>query len=123
VIDRQVFLPQIYTVATPLAFTREGKAIDSDTLARRRTVRWHPASPAFAAVGPETVRRVEDVGQRISDHDLYTSTIDWSNWPERFDYLIDFHLGRLGNPVPALLTEVLHGSYFTIYRIHPPQAR
>jgi hypothetical protein len=121
VIDRQVFLPQIYTVATPLALTEAAKDIYSDTPARSRTVRWHPANAAFAKVDPETVRQVELVGQRISNDDFYTSMIDWSDWPERFDYLIDFHLGRLGNPVPALLTEVSRGSYFTIYRIHPPQ--
>lgn len=120
VIDRQVFLPQLYTNATPLELTPEAKGIYSDTLARGRTVRWHPAGPAFAKVDPETVRQVEQVGQRISNWDIYTSTIDWSNWPERFDYVIDLHLGRPGNPVPALLTEVWRGSYFAIYRIHPP---
>jgi hypothetical protein len=35
--------------------------------------------------------------------------------------LIDLDFGRQENPVPALLTEVRRGSYFTIYRIHPPQ--
>ena len=121
VMDRQVFMPLIYTVATPLEFAREGKDIGGETLARHRTVRWHPVGSAFATVDPETVQQVENVGQRISNEDHYTSMIDWSNWPERFDYLIDFHLGRLGNPVPALLTEISRGSYFTIYRIHPPQ--
>lgn len=121
VIDRQVFTPVIYTAATPLALTEEGKKLNSDTLVHGRTVRWHPAGSAFAGVNPETVRQVDKVGQRISDQDVFTSTIDWSDWPERFDYLIDFHIGRLGNPVPALLTEVVRGSYFTIYRIHPPQ--
>jgi hypothetical protein len=121
VIDRQVFLPQLYTSATPLALSPEAKDIYSDTLAHDRTVRWHPVSSAFATVDPETVRQVEQFGQAISDWDTHTSTIDWSNWPERFDYLIDFHMGRSGNPVPALLTEVWRGSYFAIYRIHPPR--
>jgi hypothetical protein len=56
----------------------------------------------------------------MSDNDAFTSRIDWSDWPENFDYVVDFHLGRPGNPVPALLTELARGSYFTIYRIHPP---
>jgi hypothetical protein len=118
--DRQVFMPRIYTYATPLQFTGKSKELYSETLARSRTVRWHRAS-AFVAADPETVLQVERVGQRISNDDTYSSTIDWSDWPERFDYLIDFHLGRPGNPVPALLTEVSRGSYFAIYRIHPPQ--
>ena len=120
VVDRQVFMPPIYTFATPLELTPEAQDIYSDKLARRRTVQWRPHGSAFAAVDPQTVRQVDRVGQRISDGDIYTSTIDWSDWPERFDYLIDFHMGRSGNPVPALLAEVWRGSYFTIYRIHPP---
>jgi hypothetical protein len=121
VIDRQVFMPLIYTYATPLALAGAAKELYSDTPARRRTVHWHPVGSAFAASDAETVRQVEQVGQRISDDDTFSSTIDWSDWPERFDYLIDFHLGRFGNPVPALLTEVRRGSYFTIFRIHPPR--
>jgi len=120
VIDRQVFLPIIFTAATPLSLSPEAEGLYSDTLARDRVVRWHPAGADFASVDPETVRQVEAVGQRISKDDVFTSTIDWSDWPERFDYLIDFHQGGPANPVPALLTEVARGSYFTIFRIHPP---
>ena len=119
-IDRQVFLPIIFTAATPLSLSPEAEGLYSDTLARDRVVRWHPAGADFASVDPETVRQVEAVGQRISKDDVFTSTIDWSDWPERFDYLIDFHQSGSGNPVPALLTEVARGSYFTIFRIHPP---
>jgi hypothetical protein len=120
VIDRQVFLPVLATTATPLAFIGAARDLYSDTLARSRIVRWHPASPAFASVDPDTVRQVEQVAQRITEADGFSSTIDWSDWPERFDYIVDFHLGRPANPVPALLTEVSRGSYFAIYRIHPP---
>lgn len=120
VIDRQIYLPEIFTAATPLELTPAAKDSYSGTLARNRTVHWHPASPAFVEVDPATVRQVERVGQYISDRDFHTSTIDWSDWPERFDYIIDFDMGRPRNPVPVLLTEVQRGSYFTIYRIHPP---
>jgi hypothetical protein len=120
VIDRQVFLPVLATTATPLAFTGEAKDLYSDTLARDRLVHWRATSPAFAAADPETVRQVEQLGQRISKEDGFSSTIDWSDWPERFDYLIDFNSDNPANPVPALLTEVRRGSYFAIYRIHPP---
>jgi hypothetical protein len=123
VIDRQVFTPQLYTVATPLTFTPEGTALDSDVPARDRTVRWHPTDPAFAAADADTIRQVERVGQIMSVLDAYTSRMDWSDWPERFDFLIDFHMSRPGNPVPALLTEAWRGSFFTIYRIHPPAPR
>jgi hypothetical protein len=121
VIDRQVFMPLLYTIATPLELTAEGKALDGNELARGRTApEWHPADPAFAGVDPETVRQVQWAAQQMSDNDAFTSRIDWSDWPENFDYVVDFHLGRPGNPVPALLTELARGSYFTIYRIHPP---
>lgn len=120
VIDRQVFLPLLATTATPLAFTGEARSLYSDSLARSRIARWHPASPAFAAVDPATVKQVDEVAQQITEADGYSSTIDWSNWPERFDYLIDFHQGGPQNPVPRLLSEVARGSYFTIFRIHPP---
>jgi hypothetical protein len=113
-------MPLLYTFATPLEFTPAGADIFSDQLAKTRKVTWHPIDPAFFGAKPETVQEVEQAGQLMSDEDLYTSTIDWSDWPERFDYLIDFHFGRPGNPVPALLSEVARGSYFTIYRIHPP---
>ena len=120
VIDRDVFMPLLYTFATPLQLAGEGTEIVSGTLARARKVEWHPADPAFATADAATLAQTSAVGQRISDVDVYTSTIDWSDWPERFDYAVDLHFGRAGNPVPALLTEVWRGSYFTIYRIHPP---
>jgi len=121
VIDRQIFLPQLYTLATPLRLAGEAEKLYSDTLAQDRVVRWDPANPVFTKVDPETVRQVERVGQRMSLDEVPVSTIDWSDWPERFDYLIDFHMGVPGNPVPALLTDVWQGSYFTIYRIQPPR--
>jgi hypothetical protein len=37
--------------------------------------------------------------------------------------LIQFNFGAVGNPVPALLTPVAEGSFFTIFRIHAPQAQ
>lgn len=123
VIDQQVFLPNLYTFATPLDFTASGAAIRTNQLAKLRKVRWHPTSLEFVAADQETIRQVEEIGQLISIKDLYTSTIDWSDWPERFDYAIDFSLGRFENPVPSLLTEIWRGSYFSIYRIHPPQTQ
>jgi hypothetical protein len=121
VIDRQVFMPMLFTVATPLRFTDEGAALDSDRLAKQREMQWRPADPAFAIADPETIRQVNAAAEQIAAADVYTSTIDWSDWPERFDFAVDVHMGRPGNPVPALLSEVARGSYFTIYRIHPPQ--
>jgi hypothetical protein len=121
VIDRSIFLPHLYTIATPLRFT-DGRAprVTGPELATRR-MEWHPASPAFATTNAETIGRVGDVTQRLLGWDLATNAIDWSDWPEEYDYLIDLDFGRTENPVPALLTEVRRGSYFTIYRIHPPR--
>jgi hypothetical protein len=121
VIDRQIFLPVLYTAATPLELTAEGRALNGNEPARDRKVpEWHPADPTFAGVDQETLRQVQWAAQRMSEEDSFTSWIDWSDWPEHYDYIVDFHLGRPGNPVPALLTELWRGSYFTIYRIHPP---
>jgi hypothetical protein len=121
VIDRSVFLPHLYTIATPLRFT-EGRAprLSGPALAAR-SLDWQPTAPPFAAADAATVGQVGKVIERLSPWDMVTNPIDWSNWPEQYDYLIDLDFGRKENPVPALLTEVRQGSYFTLYRIHPPQ--
>jgi hypothetical protein len=119
VIDRDVFLPDLFTYATPLNFAGLGREIVSDQPVTTRRIEWHPTAPAFA-VAPDTISQAEAVGRRAAAFDIDSSTNDWSAWPERFDYLIAFDFGRRENPVPALLTEISQGSYFTIYRIHPP---
>jgi hypothetical protein len=89
----------------------------------QRPLEWHPADPRFAAAKPETIREVEALGQSGLLDGSYFNTVDWSRWPENFDYLIVFNFKRMaGNPVAALLTPVAEGSFFTIYRIHPPQS-
>jgi hypothetical protein len=118
VIDRSIFLPHLYTIATPLRFT-DGRAAAPTGLAR--SIEWHPTAAAFAAADADTIDRVGDVMQRLSLWDLVTKTTDWSDWPEQYDYLIDLDFGKTENPVPKLLTEIRRGSYFTIYRIHPPR--
>jgi MFS family permease len=120
VIDRDIFLPHLFTVATPLRFIGPGPW-STDQLAVIRKLGWHPGNPAFAAADAKTVAEVEQVQGEIQDFDQGSSTIDWSDWPEQFDYLIDFDYGQPRNPVPALLTELHRGSYFTIFRIHAPQ--
>lgn len=120
VADRDIFTPLLYTDATPLVFTAPGKALASDQFARQRVMHWQPKDPRFVATDPATVQAVDQIAQRIGAEDLYTSTIDWSDWPERFDYAMDIDFAKTGNPAPALLTEVARGSYFVIYRIHPP---
>jgi hypothetical protein len=121
VIDRSVFLPHLYTIATPLRFT-EGRAADlvGPALAARG-IDWRPAGPAFAAADAATVVQVQEVIRRMSPWDTITNPIDWSDWPEQYDYLVDLDFGANENPVPALLTEVRRGSYFALYRIHPPR--
>jgi hypothetical protein len=121
VIDRDAFVPQLFTFATPLRFTAPGAALSSDQFANARTVHWRPTDPRFVSLDPRSLAQADAVGQAISDNDLVTSAIDWSDWPERFDYAVDLDFGQHTNPVPALLTEVARGSYFTLYRIHPPQ--
>jgi hypothetical protein len=120
VIDRDVFLPYLFTASTPLRLAPDGAKILSDQLAWSREIRWRPTTPAFAGADPETIRQAEEVARRVADGDINTSTIDWSDWPERFDYAVDLNLGRYVNPAPSLLTEIARGSYFSIYRIHPP---
>jgi hypothetical protein len=121
VIDRDVFLPHLFTAATPLRLVSPQGAWTTDQLAVFRRPEWHHTDPAFAAADATTTREVEKVQRAIQDFDQASSTIDWSDWPEQFDYLIDFDYGRPENPVPALLTELHRGSFFSIFRIHPPQ--
>ena len=121
VIDRSVFLPHLYTIATPLRFT-EGRAAGvawSDLQAR--PMEWRPTTAAFAAANAEAIRQAGDVVQRMARWDMVTNPIDWSDWPEQYDTLIDLDFGDVVNPAPALLTEVRRGNFFTIYRIHPPR--
>jgi hypothetical protein len=121
VVDRDVFLPHLFTLATPLRFVDPEGVLATDQLAVFRKPEWHPRAPAFAAADAQTVQQVERVQGAIQQFDQATSTIDWSDWPEQFDYLIDFNYGAQDNPVPALLTEIHRGSYFAIFRIHPPE--
>jgi hypothetical protein len=121
VIDRSVFLPHLYTIATPLRFT-DGRAADliGPALASRR-MEWRPTRPEFAAADGKTVQQVGTVIQRMAPWDAVTNPIDWSDWPEQYDTVIDLDFGQKENPVPALLTEIRRGAVFTIYRIHPPR--
>jgi hypothetical protein len=120
VIDRDVFLPHLFTVATPLRLIGPGPW-STGQLAVIRKLGWHPSDPAFAAADAKTVAEVTQIQKEVQEFDQASSTIDWSDWPEQFDYLIDFDYGQPRNPVPGLLTELHRGSYFTIFRIHPPQ--
>jgi hypothetical protein len=115
-----IFLPQIFTSSTPLRLGAAGQAMESEQLAVLRDIHWQPKAAAFAAVDAETRAQAEAVGRAVSSYEVFTSTLDFSDWPERFDYLVDLDFGARRNPVPALLSPVAEGSYFAIYRIHPP---
>jgi hypothetical protein len=120
VIDRDAFLPHLFSFATPLRFVSPGGRWTTDQLAVFRNPEWRPGEAAGSAKEYKTKMEVQQVTQAIQEFDLASSTIDWTDWPEQFDYLITFSYGHAENPVPALLTEVQHGSFFTIFRIHPP---
>lgn len=122
VIDRSIFLPHLYTLATPLRFA-DGRAarLTEPALSAPDRMEWRPTRPEFAAADAATIGEVGAVNQRMAAWDQATNPIGWSDWPEQYDYLIDLDFGQVENLVPALLTEVRRGSYFTIYRIHPPQ--
>lgn len=122
VIDRSVFLPHLYTIATPLRFTGGRAArLTEPALSSPSRMEWHPQRAEFANADAETIGLVRDVNRKLEAWDQATNPIYWSDWPEQYDYVIDLDFGRNQNPVPALLTEIRRGSYFTIYRIHPPQ--
>jgi hypothetical protein len=121
VIDRDVFLPHLFASATPLRFAGPGAEMASDQLAVLRKIAWHPRGAAFATASAETIAAADRVGTGIAAFDVFTSTIDWSDWPERFDTLLDLDFGDHRNPVPELLTEIRRGTYFVIYAIHPPR--
>jgi hypothetical protein len=120
VIDRDALLPRQFTSATPLDFANRGRGALSGALAKTRPIQWRPTRPEFMGVSPSTVAQAEALARKAVEFDYYSSSFDWSAWPEHYDYVIDLNFGRADNPVPALLTEIWRGSYFSIFRIHPP---
>ncbi len=121
VIDRDAFLPSLFSFATPLRFTADTRDPTAFAFRPMEKIVWQPRNPAFASADAATKRAVEDLAERNRLDDSYLSVVDWAHWPEDFDYLVVFHFDSRANPVPALLTEVAQGRIFTIYRIHPPQ--
>jgi hypothetical protein len=122
VIDRDVFLPSLFTFATPLRFTTPPRTLEDNARLAAHWRDWLP-SAAFTGTDAATRQAVSAFGQRNFLYDSYLTTIDWSRWPEDYDYLVDYRFEPAGNPVPALLTEVARGDWFTIYRIHPPHGQ
>jgi hypothetical protein len=123
VVDRDVYFPTLFAAATPLDITVTTRGLLENVRDAQQPLEWHPTDPRFAAAKPETIREVEALGERGLLSGSYFSPVDWSRWPEDYDYLIQFNFGAVGNPVPALLTPVAEGSFFTIFRIHAPQAQ
>jgi hypothetical protein len=121
VIDRDVFLPSLFSFATPLRFTADTRDPTLFAFAPMEKIVWQPRDATFASTDAPTRSAVADLAERNRMNDSYLSVIDWSHWPEDYDYLVLFHFETTTNPVPALLTEVAKGRIFTIYRIHPPQ--
>jgi hypothetical protein len=120
VIDRDVFLPRQFTFPTSLEFTGKAREILTDQSTKTIPLAWKPKDPAFATASQQTISQVETVTEKLVNADNFSSTINWSDWPEHFDYFIDLNYGLHQNPVPDLLTEISRGSYFSIFRIHPP---
>jgi MFS family permease len=120
VLDRDVFLPHLFSAATPLRFISPGGRWITGQLAVLQNPEWRPNETAASTDDYKTKMAVRKVTEQIQEYDLATSTVDWSDWPEQFDYLIDFDYGQPGNPVPGLLIELHRGSYFTIFRIQHP---
>jgi hypothetical protein len=121
VIDRDVFLPSLFSFATPLRFTTDRRDPTESAFAPREKIVWQPRDAAFASADDATRSAVANLAEASRLNDSYLSVVDWAHWPEDFDYLIAFHFDAAANPVPALLTEVARGRIFTIYRIHAPQ--
>jgi hypothetical protein len=120
VIDRDAFLPSLFSFATPLRFRADTRDPTAFAFQPMEKIVWQPRNPAFASADAATRQAVEDLAERNRLSDSYLSVVDWAHWPEDFDYLVVFHFDSRANPVPALLTEVAQGRTFTIYRIHPP---
>jgi hypothetical protein len=120
VIDRDAFLPHLFSLATPLRFISPGGRWTTNQLSILQSPEWRPGETATSAEMYKTKMQVKLVTEAIQGFEYPTSTIDWSDWPDQFDYLIAFDYGHSVNPVPALLTELKRGSFFTIFRIHRP---
>ncbi|WP_395016350.1 hypothetical protein [Dongia sp.] len=121
VIDRDAFLPSLFTFATPLRFTADRRDPTAFAFQSMEPIIWQPRNPAFAPADATTRQAVADLAESNRLNDSYLSVVDWAHWPEDFHYLVVFDFDTATNPVPALLTEVARGRIFTLYRIHPPQ--
>jgi hypothetical protein len=121
VIDRDAFLPTLFTFATPLRFTVDRRDPTEFAFAPMETLVWQPRDAAFATADAATRAAVAELAERNRLNDSYLSVIDWAHWPEDYDYLVVFHFEAATNPLPALLTEAARGRIFTIYEIHPPR--
>jgi len=42
------------------------------------------------------------------------------DWQNKFDYLLWVDCSTPPTPLPAYLVPVIHGSFFTLYKITPP---
>ena len=96
VIDQSVFVPTFFntwTVVEPTA--RNGGRALRDT----------------ATVRPDDL----PVGQDAVCDSEYLC--DWQN---KFDYLLWVDCSTPPTPLPAYLVPVIHGSFFTLYKITPP---
>ena len=119
-IDRDAFVPQLYTMTNPLEFGSSAVETPDGRPLVPANVHWLITDPRFADIDEATRKQAETLARRMAAANWDFNAIDWSAWPEHFDFAVDIDFSRHQNPAPRLLTEVWRGSYFSIYRVHPP---
>lgn len=105
VIERQAFVPFLFTGVTQVRPTERNRDLD--------TLSGHPLTSVALTSGldPEFIAQYRN---RILDayHRVY-----WADWPKHFDYLVRINPVALDKRISAELDSVAHYSYFEIAKI------
>jgi hypothetical protein len=103
VIERQVFLPTLFSGFTVIRVTEKYRHLDREL-----------AEPI-----PESVfKRSEVMGHWASVEPPFPQLRDW---PRNYDYLLHFYPAGGGPLFPEILEKVVNGSFFVLYKIADPE--
>ena len=108
-IDRLIFNPLEFSGVgmQPLSSTAKFAAVDT---------------PAALPFTPQVARALEQPTAKFARHAEEGNAGFALHWPDKFDYVVYYHLGRGRNFDPAVLTEVERGSFFSILKVKKPAA-
>lgn len=106
-LERPVFLPNLFMAKglQPLAVTPAFVEVDAPHHMPM------PIDKLVRAVDPASA------GALAEENETGETFHRFAGWPARFDYVMTLNFAGTGNPLPAILSPVYTGSYFTLYAI------